>query len=58
MAGLGIHIKPSKKGSFTKWCKNKGYDGVTNKCIQEGKNSNSKAIRKKAIFAQNARKWG
>ncbi len=52
-----IKIKDSKKGSFTKYCKRKGYKGVTSKCIKEGKNSPSKAIRKKATFAKNARKF-
>ena len=57
MAGLDIKIKPSKKGSFTKWCKNKGYDGVTSECIAKGKSSKNSAIVKKAIFAANARRW-
>ena len=48
-----IHIKPSKRGSFTKYCGGK----VTSKCIARGKRSKSKAIRKKATFAANARKW-
>ena len=52
-----IEIKPSKRGSFEKWCKSKGYGGVTSKCIAQGKKSKSSAIRKKATFAQNARKW-
>ena len=52
-----IKIKDSKKGSFTKYCKSKGHKGVTGKCISEGKKSKSKAIRKKATFAANARKW-
>ena len=53
----GIYIKPSKRGSFTAWCKKQGYGGVTGACISKGKNSNSTAIRKKATFASNARKW-
>ena len=48
-----IYIKPSKRGSFTKYCGGK----VTSKCITKGKRSKSAAIRKKATFAQNARKW-
>lgn len=51
--GSKIHIKDSQKGSFTKYCKGK----VTNECIQKGKNSPNPKIRKKAIFAQNSRKW-
>lgn len=52
-----IHIKPSKRGSFTAYCKRKGHKGVTSSCIAAGKRSRSKAIRKKATFAANARKW-
>ncbi len=48
-----IKIKPSKRGSFTKYCGGK----VTNKCIQKGKKSKNPATRKKATFAANARKW-
>lgn len=51
--GNKIYIKPSKRGSFTSWCGGK----VTNECIRRGKNSSSSAIRKKATFAQNARRW-
>ena len=49
--GSGIHIKPSKRGSFTRWC----GGNVTEECIRKGKNSSNAAIRKKAIFADNAR---
>lgn len=42
-------------GSFTRWCKSRGHDGVTAKCIQEGLASKSKAIRRKAGFAKAAR---
>ena len=51
--GNKIHIKKSQVGSFTKYCNGK----VTNECIQRGKNSPNPAIRKKAVFAQNARSW-
>lgn len=49
----GIHIKPENKGKFTDYCGGK----VTDECIQKGKNSPSAVIRKRAVFAQNARKW-
>ena len=49
--GSGIHIKPSQKGSFTKYCNGK----VTDECIRRGKNSPNPKIRKKATFADNAR---
>jgi hypothetical protein len=51
--GGRIHIKPSRRGSFTKWCGGK----VTSECIQRGLRSKNPAIRKKANFARNARKW-
>lgn len=54
---LSINIKPSKEGSFTAWCKRQGYSGVTQECIRQGLRSKNPAIRKKANFARNARKW-
>lgn len=51
--GHKIHIKESQKGTFTKWC----GGNVTDECIQRGKNSSNPKIRKKATFAQNARRW-
>ena len=47
----GIHIKPENVGSFTRYCG--GH--VTQECINRGKNSSSAAIRKKSVFAENAR---
>lgn len=49
----GIHIKKKNRGSFTEYCGGK----VTDACIQKAKNSSSSAIRKKAVFAENARGW-
>ena len=49
--GSTIHIKKQNRGSFTKWC----GGNVTEECIQRGKNSPNQKIRKKAIFADNAR---
>lgn len=54
---MAIKIKPENVGSFTAYCKSKGYGRVTEKCISQGKNSSSTAIRKKATFAKNARGW-
>lgn len=51
--GGNIHIKESNKGSFTDYCGGK----VTDECIQKGKKSPSAAVRKKAVFAENARTW-
>lgn len=49
----GIHIKKKNKGKFTDYCGGK----VTDSCIQQAKNSNNPTLRKRAIFAENARKW-
>lgn len=49
----GIYIKPENRGKFTKYCKGK----VTQKCIDKGKKSSDPKIRKRATFAENARKW-
>ena len=51
--GAKIKIKPSQKGSFTRYC----GGNVTNECIQRGKNSPDPKIRKKATFAANVRKF-
>lgn len=51
--GSGIHIKKSHKGLFTKYCHGK----VTSECIQRGKHSSDPKIRRRATFADNARKW-
>ena len=51
--GSGIHIKKKNRGKFTSYCGGK----VTDECIQKGKNSSNPAIRKRATFAANARKW-
>lgn len=49
----GIHIKKKNRGKFTSWCGGK----VTSECIARGKASSNPAIRKRATFAANARKW-
>lgn len=51
--GGGIHIKKANRGKFTKYCGGK----VTSACIAKGKRSSSPAVRKRAVFAQNARKF-
>ena len=51
--GRKIHIKESQKGSFTRYC----GGNVTSECIARGKASPDPRIRKKATFADNARKW-
>lgn len=54
---MAIKLDPKKKGTFTKYCKNKGHKGVTSKCIAEGKKSKNKTTKKRAVFADNAKKW-
>ena len=51
--GSGIHIKKENRGKFTDYCGGK----VTSACIAKGKSSSNPAIRKRATFAANARKW-
>lgn len=51
--GGSIHIKKENEGKFTDYC---GGD-VTSSCIAKGKNSSDPRIRKRATFADNARKW-
>lgn len=51
--GNKIHIKKANRGKFTDYCGGK----VTSECIARGKASPNPAIRKRATFAANARKW-
>jgi hypothetical protein len=52
-----IDIKPEKKGTFKAACSRWGFNGVNSACIQNAKSSGSTAMKKKAVFAENARKW-
>ena len=45
-----------KKGAFKAYCKRKGFDGVTEECIAEGKASKDPTIRKMAALAETFRK--
>lgn len=51
--GSGIHIKKENRGKFTEYCGVK----VTQECIDKAKKSNNPTLKKRAIFAENARKW-
>lgn len=51
--GSKIHIKKKNRGKFTEYC----GGNVTDECIKRGKKSPSATIRKRATFADNARKW-
>jgi hypothetical protein len=48
--------KKGTKGAFTRWCKRKGYKGVTAGCIKRGKKDRSLRTRRRAIFAENVRR--
>lgn len=52
-SGGKIHIKKKNRGKFTEYCGGK----VTSECIARGKASSNPAIRKRATFAANARRW-
>lgn len=49
--GGPIHIKKANRGKFTKYCGGE----VTSECIARGKRSSDPAVRKRAVFADNAR---
>ena len=51
--GSGIHIKKENRGKFTDYCNGK----VTQECIDKAKRSGNKKLVKRAVFAENARKW-
>lgn len=51
--GNKIHIKKKNRGLFTDYC----GGNVTNECIRRAKNSGDKKLIKRAVFAQNSRKW-
>ena len=51
MGGSGIHINPANKGKFTATKK------ATGKSTEELTHSKNPLTRKRAIFAQNAKKW-
>ncbi len=51
--GYGIHIKKKNRGKFTEYCDGK----VTQECIDKAKKSGNKKLVKRAVFAENARKW-
>lgn len=51
--GSGIHIKKENRGKFTEYCDGK----VTQECIDKAKKSNNPTLKKRAVFAENARVW-
>lgn len=48
-----ILIKKKNQGKFTDYCNGK----VTQDCIDKAKKSGNKKLIKRAVFAENARKW-
>ena len=48
-----IKIKKKNRGKFTDYCGGE----VTQKCIDKAKKSKNPTLRKRATFADNARKW-
>lgn len=54
--GKWMQTVVKKTGSFTKYCKSKGYKGVTQACIDEGKQSSNPTTRKRAVLAETFRK--
>ena len=51
--GTKIHIKEKNKIKFTEYCNGE----VTQNCIDKAKNSGNPTLKKRAIFAENARSW-
>jgi hypothetical protein len=51
--GSKIRIKKKNRGKFTEYCGGK----VTQECIDKAKKSGNKKLVKRAVFAENARKW-
>ncbi len=51
--GSKIKIKKKNRGKFTEYCGGE----VTQKCIDKAKKSKNPTLRKRATFADNARKW-
>jgi hypothetical protein len=54
---MAIHIKESHKGLFHKDVGKKAGSPITEKDIERGEHSESAAVRKRAVFAENARHW-
>jgi hypothetical protein len=46
------------KGAFREYCRRRGYSGVTQACIEEGKRSKDPTIRKRAVLAETFKKYG
>lgn len=51
--GKNIKIKKKNRGKFTEYCGGK----VTQECIDKAKKSKNPTLRKRAVFAENAKVW-
>ena len=54
---MAIHIKPSHKGLLHKSLGISQKKGIPLSSLRKAKHSSSPAVRKRATFAMNARKW-
>lgn len=57
MASTGIHIKKDHEGKLRTGLKAKKGQKIPVSKLQKAKNSSDPAVRKRATFALNARKW-
>jgi hypothetical protein len=48
-------VRVGKTGRLTEWCKEQGYDGVTDECIDAALDHPDPGIRNSARFAKNVR---
>lgn len=54
---MSIHIKPSHKGLLHKDLGVKAGAPIPAKKLEKAENSQSPAVRKRAVFAENAKHW-
>jgi len=47
-----------RPGAFTRWCKSRGYKGVTAACIREGLRSKNTRVKRMAVLARTFRRYG
>ena len=47
-----IKIKKKNEDTFTRYCKSKGYSGVTKACLDKGCKSKNPKTKKRACFAK------
>lgn len=57
MAKSGIHIKASRKGSLHKALGVPKGKKISEKKLEKAEHSKNPKLRKKAQFAENAKKW-